>query len=308
MSSTRVLVTGANGFIGSSVKRAFENAGALVTGVDVRSAPGVVDVDLADRSQVQQLFDGGGYDVIAHLAASAVGASGLLASAHSDPIKAVDVNIAATVRLLEFAKETGASRFIYASSTTVYGPAGLYGPTNHRITEDAALLPASVYGATKASAEQLGRCLTEGAETDFVALRLPLVYGPKRWYGGALSPLLEILEAINDRNAVAVSVGTAIGDWLHVDDAASAFVAVAQAVQPASAYHLVGHTGTMVDLARQILELVPGNGVSLHCRYENEEQAPPLINDARAREDLSFDPAYSDIYSAADSLVVPHHK
>lgn len=301
MSRRRVLVTGANGFIGASVKRAFEHAGAQVTGVDVRRAEGVLDVDLVDSSQVLRLFDDGGFDVIAHLAASAVGASGLMASARTDPVKAVEVNVTGTVRLLEHAKENGAARFIYASSTTVYGPARLYGVD--RITEDAALLPGSVYGATKASAEQLGRCLASESDIDFVALRLPLVYGPQRWYGGTLLPLREILSAIRDRKRAPVSVGTAVGDWLYVDDAAQAFVAASEARRPASAYHLVGHTGSMLDLARQLLDLSPDNQIALESDTRDGDQAPPLIDDTLARRDLGFKPIRSDVYSAAESLL-----
>jgi nucleoside-diphosphate-sugar epimerase len=99
------------------------------------------------------------------------------------------VNVGGTLRLLQAALKHGASRFLYASSTTVYGPAHRYG--QDRITEDAALRPMSIYGVTKASAENLGGRIVKGADMTFTALRLPLVYGPDRWYGGALAPLYE---------------------------------------------------------------------------------------------------------------------
>lgn len=301
MNGQRVLVTGANGFIGASVKRAFEAAGAQVTGVDIRRADGVLDVDLADDSQVKQLFEEGPFDVIAHLAASGVGAAGLLASARLEPLRAVEVNVAGTARLVGHALESGVTRFVYASSTTVYGATRLYG--HARISEDAALEPATVYGATKAAAEQIGRCLVADSDLDFVALRLPLVYGAQRWYGGALTPLLEMASALKEGRPATVSLGATPVDWLHVEDAGQAFVSAATASNTALAYHLVGHTGTMLDLAQQVLDLAPGHEVTLEAQPHDPDEAPPLIDDARARQDLGFVPTYADVRAAAQSLV-----
>ena len=301
MNGQRVLVTGANGFIGASVKRAFEAAGAQVTGVDVRRADGVLDADLADGSQVSRLFEEGPFDVIAHLAASAVGASGLMASARTDPLRAVEINVTGTVRLLGHALETGTTRFVYASSTTIYGAAPGYGTAP--IGEDAAMQPETVYGATKVAAEQLGRCLTADSKMGFVALRLPLVYGAQRWYGGTLTPLLEIQSALRAGRPATVAVGTTPVDWLHVDDAARAFLAAATVPSTAAAYHLVGHTGTMRELAEQVLELSPGHQVHLESQPHDPDQAPPLIDDLLARTDLDFAPTCADVRAAARSLL-----
>lgn len=297
----RVLVTGASGFVGAAVKRAFESGGAEVLGVDVRSAPGVLDVDLADEDQLAKLFGGDGYDVVAHLAASAVGAAGLLASARTDPRRAVDVNVGGTVRLLQATREGGTRCFLYASSTTVYGPAHRYG--EQRITEEAALRPMSVYGATKAAAEHLGTCMVNDTDMTFTALRLPLVYGPNRWYGGALAPVYELLEALSAHKEATFALDSAETDWVHVDDAAAAFTALAALERPQDAYHVVGHSGSMLDLCRQIADLASDHSIELQARSVAADSVFPLIDDTRAREDFRFSPRYADVRAAAQSLL-----
>lgn len=300
MSQARVLVTGASGFVGASVKAAFEDAGALVTGVDIREAEGVLKLDLSDDLAIRRLLQSDGYDVIAHLAAAGVGSLGLKASARMDPLKAVSVNVGDTVNLLQLAKQRGVRRFIYASSTTVYGSASSYGLA--RITEEAAFRPMSFYGATKASAEHLGRTLLCDSETQFVALRLPLVYGAKRWYGGAIAPLLEIVAAMKEQRHASVSLSTTQTDWVHVDDAARAFVAISENPSPALAYHVVGHTGSMFELGRRLTEFTSVEDVLLGPDDTDSEQGLPLISDALARHDLDFQPVYSSACSAAQDL------
>jgi nucleoside-diphosphate-sugar epimerase len=296
----RVLVTGASGFVGAAVKRAFEADGADVVGVDVRSALGVLDVDLADDEQLSRLFAGDGYNVVAHLAASAVGAAGLMASARTDPRRAVDVNVGGTVRLLQTSLEHGTSRFLYASSTTVYGPAHRYG--EDRITEDAALRPMSIYGATKASAEHLGGCMATGSDITFTALRLPLVYGPDRWYGGALAPLYEVIEAVSAGSTATFELDPTVTDWLHVEDAAAAFTALATLDRPDDAYHLVGHSGSMLDLGLETAALTSAGGIELQPKHVPASAVFPLLDDTRARKRFGFSPRYTDVRAAAESL------
>lgn len=297
----RVLVSGASGFVGAAVKRAYEANGADVVGVDVRSAGGVLDADLADEEQVARLFAGDGYDVVAHLAASAVAASGLMASARSDPRRAVDINVGGTVRLLQAALEHGTSRFLYASSTTVYGPAHRYDAD--RITEEAALRPMSIYGATKASAEHLGGCMVEGRDMTFTALRLPLVYGPDRWYGGALAALYEVIEAASSGSTATFELDATVTDWVHVDDAAAAFTALAGLDDPEDAYHLVGHSGSTLELGREVTALISAQGIGLQPKEVLEGAVFPLLDDTRARKGFGFSPRYTDVHAAAESLV-----
>lgn len=301
MSRVRVLVTGASGFVGSAVKSAFESEGADVVGIDVRSAPGVTRVDLGDEAQLARLFSDGGYDTVAHLAASAVGATGLLASARTDPQRAVDVNVGGTVRLLRVARDTGTRSVVYASSTTVYGPAGQY--SRRRITEDAALRPTSVYGATKASAEHLGTCMAAETDMTFSALRLPLVYGQNRWYGGALATLYELVAAAETDEPTSFALDPTVTDWVHVDDAAAAFTAVAALTDPAAAYHLVGHSSSTLELGQAIVDLSSAKRVKLEPKLVSQDAVFPLLDDSAARRDFGFSPRYGGVLDAARSLV-----
>lgn len=300
MNGMRVLVTGASGFVGAAVKRSFEREGAEVVGVDVRRARGVFNLDLADDRQIADLFADGGFDVVAHLAAFAVDAAGLLASARTDPRRAVDVNVGGTIRLFQAAQESRTRSFVYASSTTVYGPAHRYAQT--RISEDAALRPMSIYGATKASAEHLCSCMAAETDMTFTSLRLPLVYGPDRWYGGALAPLYELLATAETGQSATLALDATATDWVHVDDAAAAFTAVAALHSPEMAYHLVGHSGSMLDLGRVIVELFSAP-VEVTPKSVPPDAVFPLLDDSAARRDFGFSPRYTEAQAAAASLV-----
>src|SRR6185437_14437256 len=91
------------------------------------------------------------------------------------PLLLVSANIDGTALLLDLARVRGMKRFIFCSSISVYGNAG-----EAVLTEERALHPTSVYGATKVACEQL----IEGFAAEFglsgVSLRIGRVYGPYR--------------------------------------------------------------------------------------------------------------------------------
>ncbi|QBI20805.1 NAD(P)-dependent oxidoreductase [Egibacter rhizosphaerae] len=301
MSEERVLVTGASGYLGRTVTRAERAAGRDVVAIDAHGEAGIEQVDLTERAAVAELLRTERFDTVVHLAAAAVGAAGLLASARTDPVMAADVNVAATAHLAHAARESGVARFVYGSSTTVYGPAEDY--DDARVTEAACLRPTTVYGATKASAEHLARTVLAGSPTRFTAVRLPLVYGGERWYGGALADLMRVVEAARAGESFEVELPADEADWVHVDDAATAFGAVSAVGEPAGAYHVVGHTGSVLELAQRVADGFGAREVSVRPAEHGGTGALPLIDDSRARQGLGFAPKRSDVEAAAASLI-----
>jgi nucleoside-diphosphate-sugar epimerase len=183
----RALVTGVAGFVGSSIADALRARGDTVVGVDcftpyyaravkesnlggLRADDGFdfVEADLR-AADVGALL--GDVDVVFHLAAQ----PGARSSWGGDFDGYVSHNVLATQRLLEAARGRDLKRFVYASSSSVYGNAPEY-PT----TEDGAPRPHSPYGVTKLAAEQLCNVYAANWGLPTVALRYFTVFGPRQ--------------------------------------------------------------------------------------------------------------------------------
>jgi len=185
----RLLVSGGAGFIGSHLVDSLLHDGHDVTVLDNfdpfypraikerniashRAAPRwrLIEADLrnADEIRVQLAHE---YDVIVHLAAKA----GVRPSIEN-PLAYQDVNVRGTQNLLELAREAGIKRFVFASSSSVYG-------VNPRVPwseEDHVLQPISPYASTKVSGELLGHVYSHLYGIRFIALRFFTVYGPRQ--------------------------------------------------------------------------------------------------------------------------------
>lgn len=184
-----VLVTGGAGFIGSHFVDRLLNEGHTVTTIDnfdsyynvsVKEAniaaqlcnPGykLVRADIRDTAALKSQLTGS-YDIIVHLAAKA----GVRPSIE-DPISYQQVNVAGTQNLLEFARERGIKRFVFTSSSSVYG----VNPEVPWRESEAGLKPISPYAATKVAGELLGHVYSHLHGIRFVGLRLFTVYGPRQ--------------------------------------------------------------------------------------------------------------------------------
>jgi len=182
---TRVLVTGAAGFIGSHLCEALAGAGHEVVGVDNFDAFYARDIKernlAALRGQSRfQFFDVdvgrdelplGGVDAIVHLAAR----PGVRPSLE-DPAGYMEVNVTATARLLDLARRAKISRIVFGSSSSVYGET-----TPPPFAEDApADAPISPYAATKRAGELVCRAFSHLYGLRIACLRFFTVYGPRQ--------------------------------------------------------------------------------------------------------------------------------
>jgi UDP-glucose 4-epimerase len=280
---SRVLVTGGAGFIGRRVVRALMAEGHEVTVADLRAFP---DPDV--RSVTGDLCDPGvperavrpGTDVIIHLAA----VTSVLASVN-DPVSTHRLNVDATARLLELAREHDAATFLLASTNAVTGNVG-----SSVISEQTVLRPLTPYGASKAAAEMLLGAYANCYGMTGAALRFSNVYGPGMSEKDSFVPRL--MRAARDGDGVQVrGDGTMMRDLVHVDDVVQGVLAAWRARHTGPLILGSGHSvsvNEMVATARKVtgapipVEHVPvGNG-----------EMPAVVVDISAARAVGYAPTH----------------
>jgi UDP-glucuronate 4-epimerase len=188
--TTTVLITGAAGFIGSHLSEKLLRLGYRVIGLDnfddyyspgikrnniaaIAAADGfsIVEGDIRDTALLGEIFSGNDVSLVVHLAARA----GVRPSIQY-PALYQDVNIRGTINLLEASRTLGVKKFIFASSSSVYG---LNSPVP--FSEEAKIdCPASPYGASKAAAEIFCHTYHQLYGLPVDVLRFFTVYGPRQ--------------------------------------------------------------------------------------------------------------------------------
>lgn len=185
-----ILVTGAAGFIGSHLVETLLGRGDRVIGLDnfdpfyapeekrrnlaaalENPAFRLIEADCNDLTHVEQALDGESIDAIVHLAAKA----GVRPSIQ-DPLGYVRANVDATQAMLELARRRDISRFVFASSSSVYG-------NNRKVPfaeDDPVERPISPYAATKRAGELLCHTHHHLYGTGIISLRFFTVYGPRQ--------------------------------------------------------------------------------------------------------------------------------
>jgi UDP-glucuronate 4-epimerase len=221
---TRILVTGAAGFIGSHLVEALVAQGDEVVGIDnfdpfysramkernlaeIGRKPGFSfrELDLLDGAALQRLLTP--ETVIVHLAAKA----GVRPS-FADPIGYARTNVAGTAAIAEAAREAGVSRFVFGSSSSVYGDS-----TPVPFREDAAAIrPISPYAATKRAGELLLESISPIYGFRAVSLRFFTVYGPRQRPDLAIHAFAR--KMVEGETLTLFGDGTQARDYTYCDD------------------------------------------------------------------------------------------
>ncbi|MCF3940153.1 MULTISPECIES: NAD-dependent epimerase/dehydratase family protein [Gordonia] len=296
----RVLVTGHQGYLGTVMVPILQAAGHDVVGLDsgffadcvlgpAPTDPPALQVDLRDVT-TGQLAD---VDAVIHLAALSNDPLGALA-----PEITHDINHHASVRLARLAKEAGVSRFLYASTCSVYGSAG-----QDLVTEDAPLRPLTPYAESKVRVEDDAAAL---ADSDFspVFLRNATAFGfsPRLRADIVLNNLVG--HAVLTGHVRVLSDGTPWRPLVHAQDIARAFLACL--VAPRDTIHCRAYNVgteqnnlTVAEIAEAVGDVVPDSEVVI----TGESGADPRsyrVDFSRARAGLGYEAEWSIPDGAAE--------
>ncbi|MEV2220644.1 NAD-dependent epimerase/dehydratase family protein [Nocardia vinacea] len=290
----RVLVTGAAGYLGTAVVSALTEAGhdavAMVHSErsNIVHAAEIRVADLRDPVALRRAVDG--VDAVCHLA-------GLtrVRESMSDPLRYFGVNTGGTIALLDAMATAEVARFVFASTGAIYGDV-----SGRPIIEDLPDNPPHPYANSKLAAESA----IEAHDAAAVVLRLLNVAGgcdpdPTRLIPRVLSAAArnESLEVNGD--------GTTVRDYVHVSDAANAFVAGLEHLPPPGVterYVIGSGRGTSVRQVVAAVEKVSGRRVALTHRPAVPEPSSLVGDSMKAMDQLGWIPEHSDIEAIVDQM------
>lgn len=228
-SPARVIVTGGAGFIGSHVVDSLLARGSEVVAIDsfdgfydprlkrnnIAAASGnpgfrLIEADIRDVDAVDSVLGDGSYDAMIHLAA-AVGVRPSIA----DPMRYVRMNVEGTVGALQLAERKSIGRFVFGSSSSVYGDTARV----PFVETDPAVRPISPYAATKRAGELLCHAAHHVTGLSVMCLRFFTVYGPRQRPDLAIHKFVSLID--NDEPITLFGDGESRRDYTHITDIVS---------------------------------------------------------------------------------------
>jgi len=255
----KVLVTGADGFIGSHLTEMLVTQEADVTALclynsfdshgwlddlpdETRSRLSVVRGDIRDAAFLRRLVQN--KDIIFHLAA-------LIAIPHSYAAAQsyVETNVLGTLNLLEAARGTDVRRIVHTSTSEVYGTA-----ITMPIREDHPLQGQSPYSASKIGADMMAEAYARSFDMPVAILRPFNTYGPRQSERAVIS---SVIRQVLDSRTPTVLIGdtTPVRDFTFVEDTAAAFLALGAASEIEFGRPYNAGTGKAVSIG-EMIELV----------------------------------------------------
>ena len=292
----KALVTGAAGFIGSHLTGALLDRGAEVTGIDCftdyyprfikesnlannagRSGFRFVEARIQD-ADLDALLDGTTH--VFHLAAQA----GVRKSWGSDFRIYTDNNVDASQHLLEACVGRPLHRFVYASSSSLYGD-----NVAIPMREDALPQPVSPYGVTKLAAEQLCYLYFVNHRVPTTSVRYFTVYGPRQRPDMAFHRFIKA--ALTKGRITLYGDGEQTRDFTYVADAVAATIAAGDRGVPGRAYNIGGGSRVTVNHVLEIIAKLAGHPLDIQREPSQKgDMRDTFADTSLARADLGFAP------------------
>jgi nucleoside-diphosphate-sugar epimerase len=288
----KCLVTGCAGFIGSTLTDKLLKDGHEVIGIDCFTdyySPAIKKKNVGNashhpgftliESDILGMSVFPDVEVVFHLAAQA----GVRASWGSDFFIYTRNNIEATQLLLEWYKERKLKKFVYASSSSVYGDVPL------PMREDVRIQPVSPYGVTKLAAEHLCYLYWKNFGLPTVSLRYFSVYGPRQRPDMAIN---KFVNAIFQNKPITVfGDGSQTRDFTYVSDVVDANILAANSPENGEVFNIGG--GSRISVIALIREIEKCSGKTAQIRFEEFQKGDvndTLAENTKAQDCLAWTP------------------
>jgi len=291
----RVVVTGANGFVGFHTVRELLGAGYNVVALDIsvsrleQEFKGnkrcvIATADVLDKNLRRLVKQG---DKVLHLAAVP-----RFEVASQDPQKAVRINVEGTLNVIQTCVEKKAERLVYSSTGSVYSRAAAV-----PIREDAPREPDSVYGLTKKQAEDW--IFYFGDRLPYVILRYGYIFGKgKDW--GAIGAFLKLLR---QGKRPVVYGGKQTNDFIYIEDVVQANRLALETEHMRQAYNIgTGRATSIKDVSGLCIKAVKSN-LTMELKPAREFDFPVFVYDiSKAQTLLRFDPKWN-LYDGIEDML-----
>jgi nucleoside-diphosphate-sugar epimerase len=292
-----VLVTGAGGLLGGWITGQLLSAGysVLATDIDGGDLEGNDEIDLVtgdvcDERFVRRLFASRKIAAIVHCA-------GLLQfTCEHSPVKAVDVNVGGTLNLIAAAKRVAVRRFVFMSTSAVYGDQTVRLDEHALIGAPHGLF--GVYSATKWLAERVGLAERKAnAGPEFVALRLGFVFGLGKPRSAGLSDVIQRTYGALLRGEpfeIPEAGGSECWHFVHVRDVCDAIrAALSASSDPTGVYNIAGPTDLYISLEEFIGEVAAAAKRKPRGALTGRASSGPALASKGAAIKLGFQPSFT---------------
>jgi UDP-glucuronate 4-epimerase len=293
-----VLITGAAGFIGSHLCERLLDEDMSVIGVDnfddfynpqikrdnisnclKNKNFQLIEADIRERSAMDKAV--GGVDIIVHLAAKA----GVRPSI-AEPLLYSDVNINGTMVLLEAANKRKVGKFIFASSSSVYG-------NNEKVPfseDDNVDFPISSYAATKKACELICHTYHHLYGIDLTCLRFFTVYGPRQRPDLAIHKFSKLIE--QDKPIPVYGDGSMMRDFTYIDDIIDGTIAAMNKCKGFNIYNLgESHPITVNDLISAIEKALGKQAIREYIPLQPGDVNRTYADITKAARELGYNPS-----------------
>lgn len=299
-----VLVTGADGFIGSHLTEALVRRGYKVRAfvcynsfnswgwldecdLDVKGNFEVVAGDIRDPHGVKNAMSG--CDAVLHLAALIA-----IPFSYHSPDTYVDTNIKGTLNVLQAARDLGINKVIHTSTSEVYGTAKFV-----PITELHPLQGQSPYSASKIGADQLAYSFFSSFDLPVVTIRPFNTYGPRQ-SARAVIPTV-ITQLLQGFSEISLGATSPTRDFSYVDDTVSGFIAALESKMGiGEVINLGSGFEISIEKTAELIAEIMGSDIRVKTSHERTRPAASEVNrlwadNTKALDLLGWSPQYTEI-------------